>query len=57
VASVTVPASSRTWQIVFEGIVGTGIQGDAAIDDYSITAGPCSPINGMNKHLQIFFFV
>ena len=43
VSSATVPPSPRgTYQIVFEGIVGTGYQGDVAIDDYSITSGGCS---------------
>jgi hypothetical protein len=27
---------------MFEGVVGNGYQGDIAIDDVSVKAGPCS---------------
>ena len=33
---------------MFEGVVGNGYQGDIAIDDVAVTAGPCS---GQGSHL------
>lgn len=30
------------FQIVFEGVVGTGYQGDIALDDLSFTSGRCT---------------
>ena len=32
-------------QIVFEGVIGSGFRGDIAIDDVSMTQGPC-PLPG-----------
>ncbi|WAR02788.1 MLRP1-like protein, partial [Mya arenaria] len=41
VDSVTVPASTKPFQVMFEGVVGGGYLGDLAIDDYSIQPGAC----------------
>jgi len=35
---------SGSYQIVFEGTIGSGYQGDIAIDDVSFSNGPCQPI-------------
>ena len=40
-AQVPVPAST-SYQVMFEGIVGTGFQSDIAIDDISIKNGACN---------------
>ena len=34
-------SGSQSGNIIIEGIVGTGIQGDIAIDDLSVTQGAC----------------
>ena len=52
-ASATVPVSTGTYQIVFEGIVGNGYQGDIAIDDYSIVTGSCSSIGDCFSYYPI----
>jgi len=36
--------SSVLIQIVFEGVVGNGIQGDIAIDDVSVKSGACGTL-------------
>ncbi|XP_067654505.1 MAM and LDL-receptor class A domain-containing protein 2-like [Haliotis asinina] len=40
VAQVTIKSQSA-FQLVFEGVVGSGYRGDIAIDDVNVTAGPC----------------
>ncbi|KAH3887659.1 hypothetical protein DPMN_011677 [Dreissena polymorpha] len=45
VASYSVPATSKPFQIMFEGIVGNSFYGDLAIDDFSLTPGAC-PYSG-----------
>ncbi|XP_046559779.1 MAM and LDL-receptor class A domain-containing protein 1-like [Haliotis rubra] len=40
--SLNTVASNTSYQIVFEGTVGAGYEGDIAIDDFSVTAGACS---------------
>ena len=40
-ASVSAPATSQSWQVVFEAIRGNGLMGDIAIDDFSISTTGC----------------
>ncbi|KAK7098916.1 hypothetical protein V1264_003131 [Littorina saxatilis] len=45
-AEMTVTSPSSSWEVVFEGIVGSGILSDIAIDDVSITSGACGASQG-----------
>ncbi|XP_013393211.1 MAM and LDL-receptor class A domain-containing protein 1 [Lingula anatina] len=45
IASASIPPQNRLFQVVFEGVRGTGYQGDIAIDDYAIKSGAC-PVPG-----------
>lgn len=40
-AEVTVQSATNPWQLIFEGIRGTGDLGKLAIDDVRITRGAC----------------
>ncbi|XP_067654295.1 MAM and LDL-receptor class A domain-containing protein 1-like isoform X2 [Haliotis asinina] len=40
--SLSTGSSNTPYQIVFEGTVGAGYEGDIAIDDFSVTTGACS---------------
>ena len=40
--------NDKTYQLIFEGIVGPGFTGDMAIDDVIIQPGKCQPYGGCN---------
>ena len=35
--------SNKTYQVVFEGVVGRSYGGDIAVDDIKLTPGQCPP--------------
>ena len=39
------------FQIVMEGVVGKDYKGDIALDDISMTTGPCKVSSSMYKHI------
>ena len=38
--------SDQEYQLIFEGVAGSGFTGDIAIDDVIITTGECQPVAG-----------
>lgn len=42
---------NSSFQVVFEGIRGRGIEGDIAIDDISIVEGECTKSDYVNNHI------
>ena len=47
---------SMFWQVTFEGIVGSGITGDVAIDDFFFTEGAC-PFDGKYFDQRVYLHV
>lgn len=43
IARVSITSPSYDYQAVFEGVVGSGFQGDIAIDDVELLNGVCPP--------------
>lgn len=41
VKKVNIPAQSKHFNAIIEGVKGTGFQGDAAIDDIKLYKGTC----------------
>ena len=47
---------SMFWQVTFEGVVGSSITGDIAIDDFFFTGGAC-PFDGKYFDQRVYFHV
>jgi hypothetical protein len=43
----------QPYQLVLEGVVGQGFQGDISVDDIAFNQGPCP---ASSKFLFLFFF-